>query len=216
MPLPHYGVCIGTQPRGDDPEQGRWYHGVFTVEGAGQQYTCTVDLESRLQADVQYSVRDNLSGSAFAPILSLGEGYTELARNASSGALDYVRSPFVTPGCLALFSDVFEVVFGTTDIPWTTATGQDAVNVLIPFVTNAAVSKLFVFGEPFTEGYGMHNVHMNQGDPPLSPDGMDHQGLDGIWQDGGTIVQKNDGTLHAFLSKFPTQSMQTNDQGLPL
>jgi uncharacterized protein YukJ len=202
MPLASYGVCVGTLLHLDPSEQGKWYHGVFTLlDDDGQPYECTVDLESKREDEVQYLVLDNLSADLFQPIIDLSTGYQPLQSNPTSGALDYIRSPFLnSQGVQA----------------WTTTTGQKAVNVLIAQITDTEVSKLFVFGQPFTEGLGLHNVHMNQGDPPLSPDGLDHQADDGIWQDGGTILQYADGSLHAFLSKFPSQSMSTNDQGLPV
>jgi uncharacterized protein YukJ len=69
---------------------------------------------------------------------------------------------------------------------------------------------VYVFGAPYTNGLGVHDIHMNQGDPP----GI-HQHDDGIWQDGGTIIEYPDGRLAAFLTKFATQSLTTDDQGLP-
>jgi uncharacterized protein YukJ len=56
----------------------------------------------------------------------------------------------------------------------------------------------------------MHDIHMNQGDPPGQ-----FRALDGIWQDGGVVIERSDGTLVAFLVKFETQTLDTNDQGLP-
>jgi len=70
--------------------------------------------------------------------------------------------------------------------------------------------KVYAFGEPYTSGLGVHNVHCNQGDPP----GV-HQADDGIWQDGCVFAIKSDGTLSAYLGKFATQTLNTNDQGLP-
>ncbi|HEX2745439.1 MAG TPA: DUF2278 family protein [Streptosporangiaceae bacterium] len=216
MPLARYGVCIGTLLHLDPSEQGTWYHGVFTVQADGQDYECTVDLESQLQDEVQYQILPNLRADLFQPILGLGQGYHDLARTPTSGALDYIRSPILTgQGCLTLWWGVWNLIF-QTNLPWTTTDGQGAVNMLVTQISDPQAATLFVFGEPFTTGLGMHNVHMNQGDPPLSPDGQDHQPDDGIWQDGGTIIQHNDGTLHAFLSKFPTQSLNTNNQGLPI
>lgn len=57
---------------------------------------------------------------------------------------------------------------------------------------------------------GMHDVHCNQGDP-AGP----FQHLDAIWQDGGVIVQYTDAHLEVFFVKFETQTLHTNDQGLP-
>jgi uncharacterized protein YukJ len=56
----------------------------------------------------------------------------------------------------------------------------------------------------------MHDVHMNQGDPPGN-----FQQLDGVWQDGGVIVRRPSGLLTGFFVKFVTQTLKTNDQGLP-
>jgi uncharacterized protein YukJ len=52
---------------------------------------------------------------------------------------------------------------------------------------------------------------MNQGDPPGQ-----FQHLDGIWQDGGTIIESKTGVLDAFLTKFKPQSFNTDERGLPI
>lgn len=52
---------------------------------------------------------------------------------------------------------------------------------------------------------------MNQGDPPGQ-----FQDLDGIWQDGGTIVERPNGEYVACLTKFETQSLNTDNNGLPI
>ena len=55
------------------------------------------------------------------------------------------------------------------------------------------------------------NVHYNQGDPP-GP----HQREDGIWQDGAVLIQAADGSLTVWQVKFNTQSLHTDDNGLPV
>ncbi|HZU33469.1 MAG TPA: DUF2278 family protein, partial [Candidatus Angelobacter sp.] len=60
-------------------------------------------------------------------------------------------------------------------------------------------------------GLGVHDIHCNQGDPP-----GEFRPLDGIWQDGCVFAIKTDGTLSAYLGKFSTQSLNTNDQGIPI
>ena len=67
-----------------------------------------------------------------------------------------------------------------------------------------------MFGAPYRTGLGVHDIHMNQGDPPGQ-----FQHLDGIWQDGGTVVESASGRLDGFLTKFKTQSLDTDDNGLP-
>jgi hypothetical protein len=216
MPLGHYGVCIGTFAGLQHDEQGNWYHGVFNVNAGGQTYKCTVDLESQNQVEVEYQVIPALRRDLFGNVMALADGYHELARTPTSGAIDYVRSPLLTgQGCATVWWGLWNAVF-RTNLPWKTASGQQAVTAMQAELTDPAVRRVYCFGEPFTTGFGMHNVHMNQGDPPLSPDGRDHQGDDAIWQDGGTLLEHADGTLKAFLSKFSSQSLRTDNAGLPL
>jgi uncharacterized protein YukJ len=74
-----------------------------------------------------------------------------------------------------------------------------------------------VFGAPYPNpnpnpNPGMHDVHMNQGDPVGSP----FHALDGIWQDGCVIVDGRDGSLTGYFGKFATQSLNTDSSGSPL
>ena len=72
-------------------------------------------------------------------------------------------------------------------------------------------ARVAVFGEPFTTGLGMHNIHQNQGDPA----GSQWWDENGIWQDGATATERPDGRFDVFLSKFSTQAFRTDDDGHP-
>lgn len=71
--------------------------------------------------------------------------------------------------------------------------------------------RFYVFGESFTSGLGVHNIHQNQGDPV----GGGHDAENAIWQDGATIVETSQGDFVGFLNKFKTQSFKTDDFGHP-
>jgi hypothetical protein len=230
MPLPSYGVLKGTLfiPQ-EQTSQGTWFHGIFyvTVPGTTIPQKCATDFSSATANNIQYKIFPNLKRDLFQNILALSNGYSALASNAQSGALDYVRSPILGPGgCVELIVGLWNRLFGAalTD-GWILSDGENAVTQLQQLL-NSSPKTLYVFGEPFTDESpivedgvesknGMHNIHMNQGDPPLSSDGRDHQGDDGIWQDGATIFEAADGTLTAFCNKFVSQTFETNDQGLP-
>jgi hypothetical protein len=94
-------------------------------------------------------------------------------------------------------------------LPWVRSDGDNALNVLEPLLHDAA--RLYVLGEPYTTGRGVHNVHMNQGDPP-GP----HQAEDGIWQDGAVICAGASGAVHIWQIKFNTQSLHTDGHGRPI
>lgn len=198
MALARYGVLIGAFDHFGPSQQGHWYHGEVYVLAEGSVYQAAIDVATRSIVRVEYRVLHDLDADLFSPVSSLDDGYHDLESAPESGAIDYVRSPLLAGD----------------DGGWTESNGDNAISVLQAEVEQSA--RLFVFGEPFTVGLGMHNVHMNQGDPPLSPDGVDHQGDDGTWQDGGTVTQRPDGSLHAVLTKFSSQSLETDDDGLPL
>jgi len=160
-------------------------------------------------------------------MLALDDGYFNLASKPTSGALDYVRSPLLGPGgCVELIVGLWKSLFGQTlSDGWIVSDGTNAV-VELQTLLNSNPNKIYVFGEPFTDAApitsdgvqsqnGMHNIHMNQCDPPPQPGAVNHQLDDGIWQDGATIFEDRNGNLTAFCNKLVTQTFSTNEQGLP-
>jgi len=80
-------------------------------------------------------------------------------------------------------------------------------------IDNHAVA--YIFGSKFGGGReaGVHNVHMNQGNPP-GPFFKDN----GAFEDGGLILQFGDGPTErwvGFFLAFKTQSWNTDEQGNP-
>ncbi len=218
MPLNGYGVLIGTLNRfsREDPDNyGSWYHGKLYVDTPAGQYECAVDVSSPSGVKIQYRVVHNLSQKLFGTISALAPGWHVLACTANSGALDYIRSPLLHQfvGCMTIiFSPLVQWInsmLRTAYEAWTESTGDNALNLMDSLLTIGG--KVYVFGAPYTTGRGVHDIHMNQGDPPGQ-----FQHLDGIWQDGGTIIERPNGELVAFLTKFETQSLRTDDDGLPV
>ena len=52
----------------------------------------------------------------------------------------------------------------------------------------------------------------NQGDPA----GSQWWDENAIWQDGATLTELPDGSFRAFVSKFSSQSADTDDEGHPI
>ena len=69
--------------------------------------------------------------------------------------------------------------------------GDNALDVLEPLRADAA--RIYIFGEPFTTGLGVHNVHYNQGDPPGShqAENGDLAGRRGARQSGPTAPSRS-------------------------
>jgi hypothetical protein len=75
-----------------------------------------------------------------------------------------------------------------------------------------AASRIYVFGERFDSGDGVHDVHLNQGDPL----GSQWWDSNGIWQDGAVACQGPDGHVAVWQVMFKTQRLTTDAHGHPL
>jgi hypothetical protein len=241
MPLDNgYGVAKGTFvsfTREDPNDFGHWYHGKLKIATPAGQYEAALDVDTPTGVGVSYRVVTGLTTSDMDGLVGLNDGFHRLDPNATSGALDYVRSPLLAdpsvvqqlrswgpawlrfaapatqPWSPTPLESIIELVGGWLPqraFPWIASDGDNALNRLETLLADAA--RIYIFGEPFTTGLGVHNVHLNQGDPP-GP----HQGEDGVWQDGAVLVQQADGAVTAWLVKFNSQSLHTDDgSGLPV
>ncbi|WP_250034975.1 DUF2278 family protein [Paractinoplanes maris] len=216
MPFERYGVLAGVLHRSfrDRPDnQGRWFHVNLEVDAPAGRYRCAVDVDSKKSdTGVQWKTFV-LEPSALGPAAGRPPGYHELARLPGSGALDYLRHPSLAdnPGCLFPPEPLRRLLgLRTVRRPWTTGSNLDAATALEPMLQPGR--RVLVFGEPFDQGLGLHNIHQNQGDPDGSPWWPEN----GIWQDGATATERPDGKLDVFISKFSTQHDPTDDNGHPI
>ena len=239
MPLDHgYGVAIGTFvsfAREDPDDFGHWFHGKLTIATPAGHYESALDVDTPTGVGVSYRLVTGLT-TADLELAELDDGFHPLEPTATSGALDYLRSPLLAdppvvqelrrwgPAWLRFAAPAAQPwsptpVDGILDLvgrwlperayPWVASNGDNALDRLEALLSDAA--RIYVFGEPFTDGLGVHNVHYNQGDPR-----GDHQREDGVWQDGCVLVQRADGAITAWQVRFNTQSLHTDDAtGLP-
>jgi hypothetical protein len=252
MALDHgYGVAIGTYAsftREDPSAFGHWYHGKLRINTPAGQYEAALDVDTPSGIGVSYRLVTGLTTAGIPLLAALGNGYTPLASTATSGALDYVRSPILQDGwvvsrlrwwLVARRTPPFDLQrwaptaldkfmsaarrflpavsqrfplgwrFRWRSFPWVSSDGDNALDVLEQHLAQAV--RIYILGEPYTTGLGVHNVHLNQGDP-AGP----HQAEDGIWQDGAVIIQLAGGGVTIWQVKFNTQSLNTDARGLPL
>jgi len=96
-------------------------------------------------------------------------------------------------------------------LPWISSNGDNALDGLEPHVRNA--SRIYIFGERYQhDAKGVHDIHMNQGDPA----GSQWYFTSGTWQDGAVACQGQDGRVAIWQLRFNTQSLHTDDQGHPV
>jgi uncharacterized protein YukJ len=220
MPLAHgYGVLVGTLESSvrDTPDnQGRWFHVMLTVKTANGSYKCAVDVDSAQSATgVQWRTLA-LSAHDLGPVAALGEGWHLLASTPTSGAVDLIRHPAFRPrgGCVFVTAPpawLASINAWLAAHAWTAGDNAAAATALEDVLRIGA--RVLVYGEPFTTGLGVHNIHQNQGDPLTSQWAAEN----GIWQDGATVVLDDEGGGYAaFVSKFSTQASATDNAGHPV
>ena len=212
-----YGVVIGQKSNyfRDPPDNfGRYYHGNVAISTPNGEYHCAIDVDPKFMPDgVQWRVV-HIRAIDLASLKALPDGWHALQSTEFAGALDYIRSRVLHPpvlfwnvrydSCLAWLLN-----FIRWNPPWKSGTGIQALTDLEAVISQAV--RFYVFGEPFTTGLGVHNIHQNQGDPI----GGGHDGENAIWQDGATIVETGQGDFVGFLNKFKTQAFKTDDFGHP-
>ncbi|PYE52064.1 DUF2278 family protein [Deinococcus yavapaiensis] len=230
MPLTQYGVLVGQldhfeRDAREQGQYGRYFHGHVFVRAQGVVHRCAVDVATPNGVGVYYRRPVGLSRARFQGVLTLGEGFHPLPSTPVSGALDYLRSPFLRASSFqalvpigsngTLAAGAIERALALLGLPfsaWVLSNGDNALNAMEATVAGAA--RVFVFGERFANpggAQGVHDIHQNQGDPA----GSRWWASNGIWQDGGIVVERTDGRLSAFLSRFATQATRTDDQGHP-
>lgn len=240
MPLNKYGVLIGTKINyfRDEPDNfGRYYHGNVEITVNGIKYRCAIDVDSKnSNTGVEWRTI-YLNASQLGAIAGMADGWHLLASNDNSGAIDYVRSPFMSY-CIripffpkwkikiprwSIFSKkivwntlpafqrwVYRWICLNPAFFWKRGNSLEAIEALEAVLNQG--TRLYIFGQFFTNGNGVHDIHQNQGDPLNSQ----WAASNGIWQDGVTIVQKADGTYVGFFNKFTSQSYFTDNQGHPI
>jgi len=222
----------------EDPDDfGHWYHGKLEVATPAGHYEAALDVDTPTGVGVSYRVVTGLTAAAMQGVDGLDDGFHRLDSDATSGALDYIRGPLLAdpalvqelrrwgPGWLRFAAPaaqpwsptpveaIIDLVGGWLPeraFRWIASDGDNALDQLETLLADAV--RIYIFGEPFMTGLGVHNVHLNQGDPP-GP----HQGEDGVWQDGAVLVQRADSGITAWQVRFNSQSLHTDDAtGLPV
>jgi len=137
--LPNYGVTIGSFVSSSH-EQGSWLQEIIQLNANGQTYQCNVDVNEATQA-FQYMIINTLNTKYFQTVPSLPDGYTKLANNSTSGAIDYIRNPLVSLpiGCLSIFYGLINAITGTNNQAWNTVTGDEAGQALVQLINSSSV-----------------------------------------------------------------------------
>ena len=120
MPIDEYGVLLGRliDWRRETPDnQGRYRHALFRLDVAGVTHTCAVDVDTKDGAVLVHWKILELRPQEWAAQTTGSDGWTPLASNAASGAVDYIRDPRLWD-YVRLDYDVFDPFWRFRRRPW--------------------------------------------------------------------------------------------------
>jgi uncharacterized protein YukJ len=97
---------------------------------------------------------------------------------------------------------------------------QNAVVTLLNMTIADKDGVIYAFGSAFADKGrvdGIHDIHMNQGNPVGGSTNGGHGGDNGVWQDGALFIHlPSKGTWTAVFIAFQTESWTTDSAGNPV
>jgi uncharacterized protein YukJ len=209
VPIPNYSVLKG-DPVSGKLVSGNSPHFQIKVKNGDETITVAVNVQSLDGSEVLYLVDHAFKPADEAGLLALDTGLTKLKSKPGGLALDFVRSqvdgaPMVTQDEMSL-------------LPMSRKAGgrrNDLHNEVVDLLNRAiadADGTIYAFGSSFADPggiQGIHDIHMNQGNPKGS-----HDKDNGVWQDGAILINLPAmKTWLAVFIAFQTESWDTGDDG---
>lgn len=213
MPIPNYSVLKG------DPQSGEVVFGdggttahyrihLNTDSGSSE---ADVNIQSSDGSEVLYVIYDPFTPPNAGSLEQLALGITALDSVPGTLALDYVRET-IGESMMVNRADM-------TLLPKPTQNQADQLKNAVIALLNEAVADpngaIYSFGSSFSDANGVtgvHNIHMNQGNPPGQ-----FESDNGVWQDGAVFVSlPASSTWKALFIAFQTETWQTDAQGNPV
>ena len=222
MPITNYSVLAG-DPISGKVVTGSSTHYQITMNAPGGPFTVAVNIQSVDGSEVLYAIEENFTPPDEAGLLALPMGMTSLQSAPGGLALDFVRSqvngkPMITREQMTLLPQVRSKGLSEEERMLSRARASALQNAVVTLLNMTIADKngvIFAFGSAYADGGkvdGIHDIHMNQGNPVKN-----HGGDNGIWQDGALMIHlPSQGTWTAVFIAFQTESWDTDASGNPV
>ncbi|URD35158.1 YukJ family protein [Methylobacterium tardum] len=221
MPLRSYSVLKG-RPVGIRLGSGASPHYQIHIVVGDEDYRIAINVQSGDGSECDFLLRSRFEHPITARLAELAPGLHPQAPGPDGLGLDYIRGNLLQPQKMV-------------PLPATAAGPDNDLNEKLDHYIQRALADenavVYAFGatwgpEPgkpdkyfgFRPGRGIHDIHMNQGNPP-PPKGKAAWFEDnGPWQDGGLVIQfPSQEQWVAVFMKFQSQAWHTDDDtGKPL
>jgi uncharacterized protein YukJ len=224
MPIANYSVLAG-KPTAGKVVSGASTHYQITMQAAGGPFTVAVNIQSVDGSEVLYAIEEGFTPPDLAGLMALPMGMTKLHSAAGGLALDYVRStvggaPMITRAQMTLLPQLNAKTKGGSaeEQMIQQARAKALENAVVTLLNMTIADKdgvIYAFGSAFADSGkvdGIHDIHMNQGNPANN-----HGGDNGVWQDGALLIHlPAKGTWTAVFIAFQTESWTTDSAGNPV
>lgn len=224
MPIANYSVLAG-RPTAGKVVSGASAHYQITMQAAGGSFTVAVNIQSVDGSEVLYAIEEGFTPPDLAGLTVLPMGMTSLKSEAGRLALDYVRStvggaPMITKAQMTLLPKQSAKAKGLSAEAEAIqrAKARALENAVVTLLNMTIADKdgvIYAFGSAFADKGkvdGIHDTHMNQGNPKNN-----HGGDNGVWQDGALLIHlPSKGTWTAVFLAFQTESWSTDSAGNPV
>lgn len=220
MPITNYSVLAG-DPVSGKVVTGSSTHYQITMNAPGGPFTVAVNIQSVDGSEVLYAIEEGFTPPDIAGLLALPMGMTTLKSVPGGLALDYVRSQvsgaqMITREQMTLLPQI-NSQGSKEDQMLARARASALQNAVVTLLNMTIADKdgvIYAFGSSYAdEGKvdGIHDIHMNQGNPVNN-----HGGDNGIWQDGALLIHlPSKNTWTAVFIAFQTESWTTDSNGNP-
>jgi uncharacterized protein YukJ len=222
MPITNYSVLAG-DPISGKVVTGSSTHYQITMNAPGGPFTVAVNIQSVDGSEVLYAIEENFTPPDETGLLALPMGMTSLQSASGGLALDFVRSqvngkPMITREQMTLLPQVRSKGLSEEERMLSRARASALQNAVVTLLNMTIADKngvIYAFGSAYADGGkvdGIHDIHMNQGNPVKN-----HGGDNGIWQDGALMIHlPSQGTWTAVFIAFQTESWDTDPSGNPV
>ena len=222
MPITNYSVLAG-DPISGKVVTGSSTHYQITMNAPGGPFTVAVNIQSVDGSEVLYAIEENFTPPDETGLLALPMGMTSLQSASGGLALDFVRSqvngkPMITREQMTLLPQVRSKGLSEEERMLSRARASALQNAVVTLLNMTIADKngvIYAFGSAYADGGkvdGIHDIHMNQGNPVKN-----HGGDNGIWQDGALMIHlPSQGTWTAVFIAFQTESWDTDASGNPV
>jgi uncharacterized protein YukJ len=187
------------------------YHLHVSMLVAGDQWDVAINVGTNDGDDLlKYKLLFDFRHPIIQTLASSEDGAHDLTGQNALPALDFMRSADLLDNTGKWRdSDVMD--------------GSDATEpaaTLKRLLSRAHQNELdvYVFGRFYSEGNGIHDVHLNQGSTKgfIHRSGDDSNDHNDIWQDGAVMVNVGEPEWAAYFSAFNQQLVPTDELGNPL